>query len=196
MKKIVKITFIRHGETDENKAKRVQGRKDYPLNETGNSKAKMVANYLTKHKYTFDAIFSSPLSRAYDTACIINNEMRLGLNVIKDDAFIERDFGEYEGMKVSKEAFRPILANIGDGLEKEKDIKERVLSGLLNILKENKYEHILVVAHSHTIKALMNLLDNNVSFYARMVNCSLSNLEYDGKDLKIVKFNIDPNIDE
>lgn len=196
MKKIVKITFIRHGETDENKAKRVQGRKDYPLNETGISQAKMVANYLTKHKYTFDAIFSSPLSRAYDTACIINNEMRLGLNVIKDDAFIERDFGEYEGMKVSKEAFRPILANIGDGLEKEQDIKSRVLNGLLKILGENKYEHILVVAHSHTIKALMNLLDNNVSFYARMVNCSLSNLEYDGKDLKIVKFNIDPNIDE
>ena len=195
MEKLVRITFIRHGETDENKAKRVQGRKDYPLNETGKKQAKMVAKYLKDNNYFFDAIFSSPLSRAYDTACIINNEMNLGLNVTKVDAFIEREFGEYEGMAVSKEAFKPILADIGEGLEKEKDIKERVYSGLLNILKENKYEHILVVAHSHTIKAIMNLLDSSVSFYARMVNCSLSNLTYDGKNLKLEKFNIDPNID-
>ena len=195
MKKVVRITFIRHGETDENKAKRVQGRKDYPLNETGRQQAKMVAKYLKANNYNFDAIFSSPLSRAYDTACIVNDEMHLGLNVTKVDAFIEREFGEYEGMAVSKEAFKPIMADIGEGLEKEKDIKERVYSGLLNLLKENKYEHILVVAHSHTIKAIMNLLDSSFSFYARMVNCSLSNLTYDGKNLKLEKFNIDPNID-
>ena len=194
MAKLVKITFIRHGETDENKAKRVQGRKDYPLNEHGIAQAKMVAKYLIKNDYNFDAIFSSPLSRAFDTARIINETMGLNLNIIKDASFIEREFGEYEGMTVSKEAFKPILLDIGEGLEKEKDIKDRVYSGLIKILDENKYEHILVVAHSHTIKAIMNLLDEDISFYARMVNCSISNLSYDGKELKIEKFNIDPNI--
>ncbi len=189
---VVNICMIRHGQTDENKAGRVQGRIDFPLNDTGIAQAHIVANYLKENNYYFDAIFSSPLSRAYDTAKIIKDSLNLNLGIKKEFCFTERDFGEYEGIKVSKEAFIPILNDEGINLEKSYEIKKRVYDGLLKIIKTNKYQNILIVAHSHTIKALLNKINPDISFYSAMVNCAINNFIYDGNSLTIKDYNIDP----
>ena len=191
MKK-VKICFIRHGQTDENLNGRVQGRKDFPLNENGKEQAHILAKALKIRGDSFDCIYSSPLERAYDTASIIKSDLNLNIPIIKDDAFIERDFGIYEGVKVSYDTFVPILKDIGEGLETSIAIKKRVKDGLISIISNTDFKSILIVAHSHTIKALLNLIDENISFYSSMVNCAINDFLYEDGKFKIINYNIDP----
>ena len=190
--RIVDICFIRHGETDENLKRRIQGRKDYPLNDNGKVQAHQVAQALKYMNYHFDAIYSSPLVRAYETAIIIENDLGLNIEVKKEFAFIERDFGIYEGMEVTKDNFDPILKNIGAGLETSNEIETRVSNGILDIINNTNYQHILIVAHSHTIKAFIAYLDKSYSYYSPMVNCAINNFIYENNQLKIVEYNIDP----
>ena len=66
---MTRFFLVRHGETEWNKARRIQGISDIPLNITGRSQAVALGDILAKH--TFDLMVSSPLSRAMETASII-----------------------------------------------------------------------------------------------------------------------------
>lgn len=189
-----KICIIRHGQTNQNKLKKIQGRKDFPLNDFGIYQAKEAAKYLKLTNAKFDIIYSSPLSRAYDTANIIKNELNLDCSIIKNNDFIERDFGVSEGLDVNEQNFIKILDDSYENLEKSFEIQSRVYNGLLKILKnnENNYRSILVVCHSHTIKALLTKLDSNRTFMDPLVNCSINYFEYENEELKIIETNIDP----
>ena len=70
----MRIYLIRHGETDWNIDRRYQGIEDIPLNNTGVMQAKLCAKALSNMQ--FDAIYSSPLTRAYDTAALIAQGLR------------------------------------------------------------------------------------------------------------------------
>ena len=70
----MKVYFMRHGETDWNIVKRLQGTTDIPLNENGISLAKISAENMKNAGIQFDEIFSSPLNRAVHTAEIINEK--------------------------------------------------------------------------------------------------------------------------
>ena len=95
-------------------------------------------------------------------------------------------------MEVSKENFEPILKNIGQGLETSDEIEDRVSSGIYEIINTTNYQNVLIVAHSHTIKALIAYLDKTYSYYSPMVNCAINNFKYENNKLKIVEYNIDP----
>ena len=87
------IYYVRHGQTDWNKVKRLQGRTDNPLNEVGIEQAKKTRDLLKNEK--IDLIICSPLRRTLETANIINEGRNI--KIIKDEGFIERSFGKYEG---------------------------------------------------------------------------------------------------
>lgn len=91
----MKFYFIRHGETDWNKEKRLQGRTDIPLNETGRQQARDALKKIIP--LNLDLIVSSPLIRAKETALIINETLRLPIHF--DDRLVERCFGKIEGMR-------------------------------------------------------------------------------------------------
>lgn len=97
--------FIRHGETNWNQERRIQGRIDNILNETGKNQAKEVGELLKKEGINWDIIITSPLKRAYETATIIQSILQPKLKVIAIPAFQEREFGKAEGMAISKEIF-------------------------------------------------------------------------------------------
>lgn len=88
-----KIILIRHGETDHNKERRIQGWLDVPLNETGHSQAQAVARLLAKYK--LDALYSSDLKRAHQTAHHISTTTKLAIHTTV--ALRERDMGIFSG---------------------------------------------------------------------------------------------------
>ena len=97
----MKIYLIRHGETDYNKNRRIQGQCDIELNDYGRELARITAQGLKD--VPFDIVYTSPLKRAKETAEIITGDR----NVIwiEDARIQEISFGEYEGRCCSKENF-------------------------------------------------------------------------------------------
>ena len=93
------IVIVRHGETDWNIGRRIQGRTDIPLNETGRAQAREVAELLSDAG-EWSGVIASPLGRAIDTATIITDRLGLPVPVI-DPEVVERDFGTAEGMLVA-----------------------------------------------------------------------------------------------
>lgn len=89
------ILIIRHGQTDWNKQKKLQGHSDIPLNEEGRKQAETLARIL-KNQH-LDAIYSSDLKRAYETALEIAKVHRMP--VTADRRFRERCYGACEGLR-------------------------------------------------------------------------------------------------
>ena len=94
MRQPTETLIIRHGQTDWNVSKRLQGHSDIPLNEKGREQAAALAETLRDEK--LDAIFSSDLKRALETARAIARLHHLPVQ--PDPAFRERSYGAFEGL--------------------------------------------------------------------------------------------------
>ena len=90
----MKLYMIRHGETAWNKERKLQGHSDIPLNENGCALAEATGKALAN--ISFDYVFSSPLTRAVQTAELVLNERKLPIQT--DERIKEIGFGEYEGI--------------------------------------------------------------------------------------------------
>lgn len=97
-----RICIVRHGETDWNVEKRIQGHMDIPLNATGRAQALAMA-YNAGHHH-FSAIYSSDLNRAMDTARAIAE--REGLVVRPFPQLRERNYGIFQGITAAEGAQR------------------------------------------------------------------------------------------
>ena len=93
----MKIYVVRHGETTWNKEEVFRGRKDIPLNDTGLWQAERTGAFFADKGVS--AIYSSPLARAKQTASRIGEASRVPIKV--DDAFIDMDFGAWEGLSLA-----------------------------------------------------------------------------------------------
>ena len=92
----MELYIFRHGRTVWNAQRKIQGDTDIALAKEGIDMAKAVAEKIAD--IHFDAIYSSPLQRAYETACILRGSR--ALEVIKDDRLRELNFGVLEGDKL------------------------------------------------------------------------------------------------
>lgn len=92
----MKLYILRHGITDWNVARKLQGNSNTSLNEDGRKMVEQTARGLKDVK--FDYIFSSPLDRAYETASIIGRGRNIPIE--KDDRLIEVGFGIDEGVEI------------------------------------------------------------------------------------------------
>jgi len=91
----MRLLLIRHGETDWNSQRRIQGNTDTPLNACGLTQATQIAARLAAEE-KFNALYASPLSRARVTAEIIGQ--KCGLAPILDDRLKEKGLGDLEGL--------------------------------------------------------------------------------------------------
>ena len=192
------VCLVRHGQTNINHLKRIQGRKDHQLNDTGRDQARLTGNYLKEHDGEWDYIYSSPLSRAYETACIIKEIIGYKGDITKDPSFIERDFGDAEDQPITDEIFKYILKDDVNNLEKSYEIQKRVSDGVFKLHKLHPGKRILVVAHSHAIKGLLTFIDKNRTFMDPLFNCSMSYFNVIDNDdntnsIIIDRVNINPN---
>ncbi len=147
------LYVVRHGQTEWNVLKKMQGSADIELNEKGLAQANTTADMLKSS--TFDIIFCSPLKRAKQTAEIINSKR--GLNVVFDDRLKERNYGEFEGTSKSSfdyNEFWSYQKNVK--YEKAENVKEffKRIYDFLDDITSKEYNNILIVCHAGVEKAI------------------------------------------
>ncbi len=172
----VEATFVRHGETDWNKQLRAQGgTSDIPLNETGKEQARNLAQELKGQLY--DAIISSSLSRAKETADILSKELGIP-HAGSWEELREHEIGDWEGQSIPElrtslglDEHAPITLspNPPHG-ETLPQFLERLQRGYDRLIKQYKGKRILVVAHNGTIRGFRMLAENMSYAEARATN--------------------------
>jgi alpha-ribazole phosphatase/probable phosphoglycerate mutase len=155
---VTTILLARHGESDWNRAKRWQGHADRPLTERGRQQARALAERLSET--ALDAVCSSDLRRARETAEIVARRQGIKVHVLAD--LREVDVGSWSGLtraeaeKRFPEAFRRWKAG-GEGWtdgETYEQLTQRVVRAIRRIAAEHPHERVLVVAHGGTIRAV------------------------------------------
>jgi len=144
----VTFAFIRHGQTDWNLHKQLQGSTDIPLNATGREQAHAAAASLARSDW--DAIVSSPLSRARETAQIIADDLGIELGPAYDE-LIERHYGEAEGV-VEAEAELKWPGKTAPGIETLDSVVQRGRSALSRIADDYGDDNVLIVCHGTIIR--------------------------------------------
>lgn len=154
------LTLVRHGQTDWNLDRRIQGATDIPLNETGRADARAAAAALSGS--THHAIYASPLVRAHETAVIIADALGLDAPIAAPD-MRERTFGDGEGLLVAEYLSRyEGWGATPDGAESMAEVRERALSALDAIVRESRRrsapaaESVIVVTHGGVIRSLLD----------------------------------------
>jgi broad specificity phosphatase PhoE len=155
------LLLIRHGQTDWNVEARWQGQSDVPLNAKGLEQAGQIARML--HDRHLDAIYSSDLTRALQTAQLLSTGV--GLPVTVDPRLREVYQGEWEGMLISEieeryaREFRLRRENplsvAPPGGETTRHVQERVISAVQDILAKYPGGTVAVVSHGFAIAVIL-----------------------------------------
>ena len=168
------IYIIRHGQTELNKRKIIQGRSDHPMNDAGIAQAKQAADKL--RGVSFNTVYSSPLVRAIQTAKIIAPDAA----PIIDERLVDMDYGPYEGTRIDElpsEAvafFRDVRNPAPEGMEHIGSVMRRAGTFLEDRCRTGG--NILIVTHAIVMKGLLDCLasGSSVSFWPRHIkNCAV-----------------------
>lgn len=181
-----RLVLVRHGQTDFNREGRLQGQIDIPLNATGVRQAESLAPLVSSNPP--DVLVASPLQRAQETARLLS--AGTALEIRSEDAFLERSFGKWEGMRGEEirqrwpeqhanwRAHRPVL---GLDVEDRPEVGERVAAACRALVAEHAGGTVMVVAHGAAITlgitALLGLDTNDYRGLAGLENCHRSVLE-------------------
>lgn len=147
------FALVRHGQTDWNAERRLQGASDIPLNDVGREQAREAVATLSN--YQWDAIVSSPLSRAAETADLIAEG--LGLTVARRvPELIERSFGPAEGLQAGPELEALRIPGGFRGGESDDDAASRGIDALEQLAQEFSGQRVLVVTHGTLIRLTLS----------------------------------------
>ena len=143
------LVLVRHGRTEANAARKLQGHLDLPLDDVGMAQVADVASWLDKP----DRVISSPLVRARQTA------EAFGMPYEVDDRWIELDYGSLDGVPVADvdgevwERWRVDRTYQAGGGESFDAMEKRVLPAAEELLAESMEQTIVVTTHVTPIKA-------------------------------------------
>ena len=155
------VYLIRHGQTAWNKEEIFRGRADVPLDETGLKEAELAGGYLREKE--IDAIYSSPLSRARQTAEKIAQLQNLKVQPL--EGIIDMSFGNWEGHPLEEvrqsdgERFRqwreePHLLKIPGG-ETLEEVRVRSMAALEQIIRRHSGKTVVLVSHRVVNKVIV-----------------------------------------
>ena len=157
----MRVLLVRHAETDWNRERRFQGRLDISLSAAGREQAESAARLLAATPLA--AVWSSPLSRARETATAIANPQGLAVHV--EEAFTEMDFGEWVGLTRDevKARFPDALSAWAEtpqtarwpGAEPLEDVRVRALAGLERLRAAHQGQTVCLVSHGITSRVLI-----------------------------------------
>ena len=197
------IYIIRHGQTEKNKAKVLQGRSDVPLNDAGRQQAAEVRERFEREGISFDKIYTSPLVRAVETAQIVAgaapHQIVAGVaphQIVTgaapqqfevDSRLIEMDYGPYEGMDLTHPApeiitfFSDFVHNPApEGMEPLPEVVARLGTFLEEIRDEARGRTILLSTHAIAMKGALEYLtpESKGSYWSKYIgNCAVYKVE-------------------
>ncbi|MCS7083584.1 MAG: histidine phosphatase family protein [Aquificaceae bacterium] len=202
---MVRLFVIRHAQSSFNLEGRYQGRLDPGLTELGRLQANAIARHLKE--YPIKTIYTSPLSRTYDTALAIAKE--LSLEPIPDERLIEIDHGIWSGMLIDEVQSRfekdfnlwlnsPHEVHFQNG-ESLKEVERRIVDMLNHLRLNHDGENVALVTHSVPMRVLYCAvlgigLDKFWSFGCDNACYSLIDL-YDERSV-IIKLNVTCHLGE
>lgn len=187
---MLELWLIRHGQTDWNAERRVQGWTDIPLNRAGLKEAHLLGQYL--HGVPVQAIYTSDLQRANATAEVLG--AHTGSVVTVDSRLRERRFGALEGHVRHSRQFAPhkghhvdrrVISDItpypeagrDDPLaETDMELNRRISSFLQDIEKHHRRGRVLLVTHGGLVRALLQML--GYSEHVTLHNTSVTRIRY------------------
>ncbi|CAN5221647.1 histidine phosphatase family protein [soil metagenome] len=196
------IILIRHGQSTANASGVWQGQLDYPLSEEGRRQARHAGLALSNEQ--LDAFYSSPLSRAFETASIVSREANFAGDITPVEGLTERHGGVLQGQSwEEQEARNPEFARKFLSLPEEErwamagaetdeeilDRFERAISGIIN--RHPDGARIVAVSHGGVMRAFLrerfdpDVLPGNT----RAANASITRIEWDdnGAEPRLVK---------
>ncbi len=187
---MTRICFIRHGETDWNVARRIQGHTDIPLNETGRAQALAMA-FNAAHQ-RFQAIYSSDLLRTMETAHVL--AQREDQDVKPLAQLRERHYGVFQGITAAEgaelypEAYAHYVARdldydfeTGESL---RALAERVSHGIDWLVRHHSGQTIAAVSHSGVLDVIYRRATGRPLHTPRdfvIPNCALNWFHFDGQ---------------
>ena len=174
----MKFFYVRHGQTDWNLARKMQGgQTERPLNETGIQQAEETRKILEEKK--FDLVIVSPMERAKQTAEIIIKDKKVPM--IEEERLRERKLGELEGNPITEQCEKEIwdckLNKSYKNGESVLEFEKRVLEFINEAKETYKDKTILIVAHGGVAKVFKKYLygepkNDNLNEY-KMKNCEI-----------------------
>lgn len=178
----MKMVFVRHGETDWNVKKQIQGCTDIELNENGFLQAQFLADAISKEGLQIDHIYSSRLKRASKTAEIIAGKFQIPMTIM--DGLEEMNLGEWEGKTWADipKLYPDVYAiwhkerryTRTPGGESYQDLLDRLIPALQFIIQTE--QNVLIVTHSAVIMTLQSFL-HQTPFYEMSKRYRVGNAE-------------------
>ena len=200
-----RFILVRHGESQANLENRFAGQIDIPLTETGRKQAECTGEYLKNEK--IDVFYSSQLSRAYETACIVAKHHNLpvtkiaGLNEINGGEWENKLYPEIQ--KFFPENYSVWNTKIGltqcNGGENIEQVQKRVYSAIKKIAEENKGKTVFIGFHGMSLrsflcKVLDVTLDQMHSDSAWASNASVTYVDYENGVFTLIKHSYDEHL--
>lgn len=170
-----RVAFVRHGETEWNRQRRIQGLTDVPLNDAGREQARALGRELAAGSW--NVLVSSPLTRAVETADLMNAEIGTPVRG-RDDALIERGYGRAEGLAVD-EVNELWPDGAFPGSESLIHLADRGRSAVLDLL--DRYDgNLILVSHGALLRSTLSVLSGRP--FSRIENGTATLLVYEADE--------------
>ena len=158
----VRFLLIRHGETTWNQENRWQGQADVPLSDAGRAQSRLLAQRLLADRRQLHAIYASDLSRAFETAEILSETLRIPPNPdsgwremnigawsgLTTAEVIERHAGEWERLRAGEDLPR-------GGGETFAQFQARLLQSAQRLVERHDGEQVVIVTHGGAVRAFL-----------------------------------------
>ena len=179
-----RLYLLRHGQTEFNVKKLVQGRCDSPLTDLGRQQAQTAAAWLKAHGVVPDKVVSSPLGRAMDTAQLVAYEL-LGPDAAVEpcEGIIERSYGTFEEGPhdaLPTDVWDPGEDLVPFGGEGSRVLQARMVGTLTNLMSTKDTETLLAVSHGSASRQFIKAAaPEGFELPAKLPNCAIMMIDFD-----------------
>lgn len=179
-----RLYLLRHGQTEFNVKKLVQGRCDSPLTDLGRQQAQAAATWLKAHGVVPDKVVSSPLGRAMATASLVATEL-LGADADVEpcEGIIERCYGTFEEGPhdaLPTDVWDPGEDLIPFGGEGSRALQERMVGALANLMGSEGIETLLAVSHGSASRQFIKAAaPEGFELPTKLPNCAIMIFDFE-----------------